>query len=130
MNLEARPWLVDFHAAFALDSFPFFWVFLLGLFLEFSMSWHLGFPLGLFLVFSEFQGQGLGRFLSDWAGQFSSCVFFRPTDPSRSVLGSGWSLSFVCLLVFLFLFLFLFFPILPSPHTQCWVMVRVIGPLN
>ena len=36
MNLEARPWLVDLHAAAALDSFPFFWVFLLGLFLVFS----------------------------------------------------------------------------------------------
>ena len=36
MNLEARPWLVDFHAAAALKSFRLFWVFLLGLFLAFS----------------------------------------------------------------------------------------------
>ena len=38
MNLEARLWLVDLHAAAALDSFPFFWVFLLWLFLPFSAS--------------------------------------------------------------------------------------------
>ena len=36
INLEARPWLVDFHAAAALDCFTFFWVFLLGLYLVFS----------------------------------------------------------------------------------------------
>ena len=36
MNLKAWPWLIDFHAAAALDSFPFFWAFLLGLFLVFS----------------------------------------------------------------------------------------------
>ena len=54
MNLEARPWLVDFHAAAALDSFPFFWVFLIGPFLvslRFEVSVVL---LGLFLVFSAF----------------------------------------------------------------------------
>ena len=54
MNLEARPWLVDFHAAVALDSFPFFWGFLLGLFLEFLRLGIWVFLLGLFLVFSEF----------------------------------------------------------------------------
>ena len=43
MNPEARPWLVDFHAAAALDSFLFFWVFLLGLFLVIFASWNLGF---------------------------------------------------------------------------------------
>ena len=43
MNLEARPWLVDLHAAAALDSFPFFWGFLLGLFLIVSASWGVGF---------------------------------------------------------------------------------------
>ena len=36
MNLEAQPWLDDFHAAAALDSVSFFWGFLLGLFLVFS----------------------------------------------------------------------------------------------
>ena len=41
MNLEARLWLIDFHAAAAIDIFPFFlgfegWVLLLGLFLVFS----------------------------------------------------------------------------------------------
>ena len=41
MIQEARPWLVDFHAATALDSFPVVWVFLLGLFLVFSASWRL-----------------------------------------------------------------------------------------
>ena len=68
------------------------------------------------LVFSESEGQGLGRSLSDWAGQFSSCVafffgvlpilpaqcwarggpcclfaffFLRPADPLHSVLGQG-----------------------------------------
>ena len=66
MIQEARPWLVDFHAAAALDSFPVFWVLLLGLFLVFfcvlsfhlglllvfSASWDLSFLLGLFLVSS------------------------------------------------------------------------------
>ena len=54
MNLEARPWLADFHAAAALDSFSFFWAFLLELLLVFSAFRGLGFLLGLFLVFSEF----------------------------------------------------------------------------
>ena len=40
---EARPWLVDFHAAAALGSFPVFWVLLLGLFLVVSASWDLSF---------------------------------------------------------------------------------------
>ena len=40
---EARPWLVDFHATGALDSFPVSWIFLLGLFLVVSASWDLGF---------------------------------------------------------------------------------------
>ena len=54
MNLEAWPWLVDFHAAAALDSFPFFWVLLLGLLLV--LSAYLGFEFtpwvapGLFCV--------------------------------------------------------------------------------
>ena len=68
MIQEARPWLVDFHVAAALDSFPVFWVlplgfflvvsascdltFLLGLLLVFSASWDLSFLLGSFLVFS------------------------------------------------------------------------------
>lgn len=50
--LEARQWLVDFHVAAALDSFPFFflgfeaWVFLLGLFVTCS-----AFGLGCLSVF-------------------------------------------------------------------------------
>ena len=48
----------------------------------------LEFPLGLFLVFSSFQGQGLGRFLSDWAGLGGSCVF-SSCRPPCSVLGRG-----------------------------------------
>ena len=56
--------------------------------------------------------------MSDWAGQFGSCVFFRPTDPPRSVLGSGWSLSFVCLLVFfVFSFVFVFPHPAEPPHS-------------
>ena len=51
MIQEAR-WLVDFHAAAALDSFPVLWVLPLGLFLVVSASWNLSFLLGLFLVFS------------------------------------------------------------------------------
>ena len=52
MIQEARPWLVDFHAAAALDSFPVFWVLPLGLFLVVPASWEMSFLLGLFLVFS------------------------------------------------------------------------------
>ena len=36
MIREARPWLGDFRAAVALDSFPVFWVLLLDLFLVVS----------------------------------------------------------------------------------------------
>ena len=70
MNLEARPWLVDFHAAAAIDSFPFFGVLRPG--------W---FSLGCFWLFLRCQfrvwnvscliGLGLGWFLR----------FFRPDDP-------------------------------------------------
>ena len=52
MIQEARPWLVDFHAVAALDSFPVFWVLPFGLFLVVSASWDLSFLLGLLLVFS------------------------------------------------------------------------------
>ena len=52
MIQEARPWLVDFHAAAALDSFPVFWVLPLGLSLVVSASWDLSFILELFMVFS------------------------------------------------------------------------------
>ena len=52
MIQEARPWLVDFHVAAALDSFPVFWVLPLRLFLLVSASWDLSFLLGLLLVFS------------------------------------------------------------------------------
>ena len=61
------------------------------------------FLLGLLLVFSEFHGQGLGRFLLDWAVwllRFFVCLFLVLPTPPRSVMGSGWSLSFVCLLLF------------------------------
>ena len=46
------PWLVDFRIAAALDSFPLFWLLLLGLLLVVSASWDLAFLLGLLLVFS------------------------------------------------------------------------------
>ena len=53
MNLEARPWLVDFYAAAALDSFPFSDFFSLGCFWYFLHLEMWVFLLGLFLVFSE-----------------------------------------------------------------------------
>ena len=63
MNLEARPWLADFHTAPALDSFPFFWVFILGLFLAFSAFLDPGFSpwvvSGVLLILSS----GFGVFL-------------------------------------------------------------------
>ena len=52
MNLEARPWLVDFYAAAALDGFPVLWVLPLGLFMIVSASWELRFLHALFLVSS------------------------------------------------------------------------------
>ena len=66
MIQEARPWLVDFHVAAALDSFPVFWVLPLGLFLVVSASWDLSFLLGLLLVFSASWGLSslLGLFLA------------------------------------------------------------------
>ena len=55
MIQEARPWLVDFYAAAALDSFLFFGVLLLGFFLVVSASRDLGFSPwvvpGVFCVF-------------------------------------------------------------------------------
>ena len=54
MNLEARPWLVDFRTADALDSFSFFWVCLLGLFPVFSAFCVLVFSLCVVSVFSAF----------------------------------------------------------------------------
>ena len=49
---EARSWLVDFHVAAVLDSFPVFWVLPLGIFLVVSASWDLSFLLGLLPLFS------------------------------------------------------------------------------
>ena len=43
MIQEARPWLVDFDAAAALDSFRVFWGVFLGLFLVVFASWDVGF---------------------------------------------------------------------------------------
>ena len=139
MNLEAQPWLVDLHAATALDSFSVFWglspwvvsgVFsvLRSGFFSLSCFWCFlrleiwVFLLELFLVSSEFYGQGLGRFLSDWAGQFGyfSFSFVLPTPPLSAGLGV---VPFVCLLAS-------FFSDLPTPLTQCWAMVWVIGQLN
>ena len=54
MIQEVRPWLVVFHAAATLDSFPVFWVLLLGLFLVVSASWDLSFSPWVVLGFSEF----------------------------------------------------------------------------
>ena len=52
MIQEARPWLVDFHVAAALDSFPVFWVLPLGLLLVPSAYWDLSLLLGLLPAFS------------------------------------------------------------------------------
>ena len=60
MIQEARPWSVGFHAAAAFDSFPVFWVLLLGLFLVISASWDLRFLLGFFQVFRNFKGRVWG----------------------------------------------------------------------
>ena len=54
MNLEARPWLVDFHATAAFDNFPFFGLFSLGCFCCIVLFEAWGFLHGLFLVFPEF----------------------------------------------------------------------------
>ena len=109
MIQEARPWLVDFHVAAALDSFPVFWVLLLGLFLVVSASGDLSFALGfswcflrleififllgLLKMFRKFLCQGLERPMCDWAGQLGSCVFFLffscPTDPSARCWARG-----------------------------------------
>ena len=90
MNVEARPWLVDFHAAAALDSVPVFWVFLLGLFLVFSAFRGLGFyPWAFSGVFCILRS-GLGCFLPGRAGlgvlpAFHSSFFFvLPTPPTQS----------------------------------------------
>ena len=52
MIQETRPWLVDFHAAAALDSFPVLWVLPLGLLLVASAFWDFSFLLRLLLAFS------------------------------------------------------------------------------
>ena len=52
MIQEARPLIVNVHAAAALDSLLVFWVLPLGLFLVVSASWDLSFLRELFLVFS------------------------------------------------------------------------------
>ena len=49
MRLETRPWIADFRIDAALDSFPFLLGFEVYIFL-----------IGLFLVFSAFQGSGFG----------------------------------------------------------------------
>ena len=114
MIQEARPWLVDFHAAAAFDCFPVFWVLLLALFLGVSASWDLSlspwvvlaflrlelfiFLLGLFQVFRNFNVRVWGLFCVIGLGSLVPAFFFScPTDPPRSVLGPGWSLLFVCL---------------------------------
>ena len=52
MIQEARPCLVDFHVAAALDCFPVLCVLPLGLFLVSSAYWDLGLLLGLLAAFS------------------------------------------------------------------------------
>ena len=52
MILEARPSLVDFHVAAALDSFPVLWVLPIGLLLVASAYWDLSFLPGFLLAFS------------------------------------------------------------------------------
>ena len=52
MIQEARPWLVDFHVAAALESFTVLRVLPLGIFLVVSASRDLSFLFGLFMGFS------------------------------------------------------------------------------
>ena len=78
MNLGAGPWLVDFHAAAARDSFPFssffyFWCFLSSKVRVWGVSYLIG-------------------------------------------------LSVLVLVAFFF--------VLPTPPTQCWATVWVVGPLS
>ena len=138
MSLEARPWLVDLHATAALDSFPFSWVvvvsgvfcvlrcgfFSLVFFWCFLRLEFWVFLLGCFWCFLNFQVRvwsvsrliGLGSLVP----AFSVVL---PTPPLSAGLGVVPS---VCLFAsFLFSF-----SVLPSPPTQCWAMVWVIGPLN
>ena len=81
MNLVARPWLVDFHAAAALDSFLFFWVlrsgfFSLGGFLHFKVRvWGVSYLIGM--------GHGMGNRgakLRHRTVGFSCSFLFRPAD--------------------------------------------------
>ena len=73
MIQEARPWLVDFHAAAALDSFPVFWVFALG-FLVVSASWDLDFS--PWVVPSIFCVSRSGLFSLSWFWYFLPLVIW------------------------------------------------------
>ena len=100
MNLKAWPWLIDFHAAAALDSFPFFWVALLR----------------LILVFSTLRGMAF----SPWVVCGVFCILRSGFGVLLACLGQVWGgYCFCC-----------FFSVLPTPPTQCWAMVWVIGPQN
>ena len=63
MIQEARPSLVDFHVAAALDSFPVLWVLPIGLLLVASAYWDLSLLLGLLPTFSASWDL---RFLFGW----------------------------------------------------------------
>ena len=103
MIQEARPRLVGFHAAAALDSFPVFWVLLLGVFPVVSASWDLRFSprvvlrleififlLGCFRRFGILRS-GLGRLLREgWAAWFRFFLFFPcPIDPPTQCWARG-----------------------------------------
>ena len=77
MIQEARPWLVDFDAAAALDSFRVFWGVFLGLFLVVFASWDVGFSHWVVSGVVCVLGSGFGVFL------------FRPADPPAQC--RGWS---------------------------------------
>ena len=78
------------------------------------------FLLGLFQVFRNFNVRVWGFSCVIRLGSLVPAFFLRPTAPPRSLLGPGWSLLFVSLC----------FSALPTPSTQCWARVWVIGPLN
>ena len=97
MVQEARPCLVDVHAADALDSLLVFWV-PLGLFLVVSASWDLSFLLGyswccmrleififllgLLQVFNNFMDRSWGVSCVIGLGSLVPAFFFScPTDP-------------------------------------------------
>ena len=82
-----------------------------------QFSVFLGFP-WVVLVFSEFWGQGLGCFWSDWTGHVGSCVFF--VLPTPRSYWAGW---FGCLVVVVVVVVVVF----PSCRPTHSVLVHGLG---